>query len=431
MLNRRWWDVVAVAVVAVIVVITLIDTPIGPQTYAAWGVLAAFLVVYAAYFRGRLGFKDSGHHLAITALLFVILTAGTAFEASFATMQTFAYPYLWVTAPSTRRAVSSNVVLSLGVALGYALHYGWAGALVGAGVAGLSLAFSIGLGLWITRIAEIGDERARLLEELQAAQGELAALHRDAGVTDERARLAREIHDTIAQSLTGLVMVAQRTGNRLSGTDGTPVDAVRAAAAREDVALIEEMAREALTEARGLVAALAPVDVGSTLADALGRLAATFERETGVEVDVRADAAGLGRELEVLLLRTAQEGLANVRKHAHARHAWITLGTGGGAARLTVRDDGVGPGDARPGEGGFGLSGLRDRLALADGRVAFGAAPDGGTELAVEVPLGGASTRLDAASTRLDAAPSRRVDGTAAGRWPGAAPAGSEREANG
>ncbi|WP_395244392.1 sensor histidine kinase [Agromyces sp. MMS24-K17] len=383
MLNRRWWDVVAVAVVAVIVVITLIEPPVEASTIGAWVVLAVFLVAYAAYFRGRLGHEESAHHLAITAALAVMLAAGTAFEASFATFQAFAYPYVWVTAPSTRRAVISNVVLAVAVAAGYAIHYGADGLLAGVGIAGLSLAFSLAIGLWITRIAEEGEERARLLEELQAAQGELAAMHRDAGVTEERARLAREIHDTIAQSLTGLVMVAQRAGNRLGAA--SPADAATAAA-RADVALMEEMARDALTEARGLVAALAPVEVGSTLADALRRLAATFERETGVEVTVEADAPRLGRELEVLLLRSAQEGLANVRKHARAGHASIALTGGADLARLTVRDDGVGPGDAAPGDGGFGLVGLRDRLAIAGGRVEFGAAPGGGTLLTVEVP---------------------------------------------
>ena len=133
-------------------------------------------------------------------------------------------------------------------------------------------------------------------------------------MTDERGRLAREIHDTIAQSLTGLVMVAQRAGNRLE-----PVDGEAAASVRGDIELMEQMAREALTEARGLVASLTPVEPDAGLAEALRRLATSFERETGVAVTVTADAAGLDRELEVVLLRCAQEALANVRKHAKAR----------------------------------------------------------------------------------------------------------------
>lgn len=394
MLNRRWWDVVAITVVAVIFVFTLVEPPPEAPEFAVWALLGAFLITYFAYLRGRLGHDDPAQHVVITVVLAIVLAVGTALEPSFATFQAFAYPFVWVTSPSTRRAVIASVALAAAVATGYTVHVGLEGLPAGVGMATLSLIFATALGLWITRIAEFGDERARLLEELQAAQGELATMHRDAGVTAERARLAREIHDTIAQSLTGLVMVAQRAGNRLGtgtiaeGAVAAPTDLV---GARADVALIEEMARDALTEARGLVAALAPVDVGSTLADALHRLAATFQRETGVEVSVEADAPGLGRELEVLLLRSAQEGLANVRKHAHAGHATITLTSGDGGARLTVRDDGVGPGEvaaagvAADGSG-FGLAGLRDRLALAGGRVDFGAAPGGGTLLTVEVP---------------------------------------------
>ena len=139
-------------------------------------------------------------------------------------------------------------------------------------------------------------------------------MHRDAGVTDERARLAREIHDTIAQSLTGLVMVAQRAGNRLEPLEGEP-----AASVRGDVELMEQMAREALdrgARARGFAHARRRRRRTRRRARAARR--ASFERETGVSVTVSADVAGLDRELEVVLLRSAQEALANVRKHARA-----------------------------------------------------------------------------------------------------------------
>ncbi|QEO14047.1 sensor histidine kinase [Agromyces intestinalis] len=402
MLNRRWWDAAAVAVALVVTVINALDTPYGPHTWGTWAVAAAFLLSYAVYLRGRIGSTSPGHHIAVTLVLSALIFAGTAIEPSFAVLQAIAYPFVWITAPSTRRAVEASVALSFAVALGYPVHSGVDGILPGIGIAVLSLAFSIALGLWISHIAEVGEEHARLLEEFQAAQGELAALHRDAGVTQERARLAREIHDTIAQSLTGLVMVAQRTGNRLGGVPGESAEL-----ARRDVALIEEMARDALTEARGLVASLAPVEVDTTLADALGRLASSFERETGVQVTVRADAPGLGRELEVVLLRAAQEGLANVRKHAGAANAWIELRAAPDAARLSVRDDGVGPGPSEGhalGELGFGLAGLRDRVGLAGGRIAFGAAPGGGALLSVEVPRGGKGSDGAAGATGPDAA---------------------------
>ncbi|MCM3657887.1 sensor histidine kinase [Agromyces mediolanus] len=379
MLNRRWWDLAAVAVSAVVVTFGLVFPPYGPQDWGSWSVVAVFLLVYVGYLRWRIGSEDPRHHVAITAILVTVVFAGTAFDSGAATLQAFAYPFLWITAPSTKRAIVGNVLLAVAVAAGYAVGLGPTGVLAGIGVGALSLAFSLALGLWITRIAEVGEERARLLDELQAAQGQLAAMHRETGVTEERARLAREIHDTIAQSLTGLVMLAQRAERRL---DAPSPDV---AAARSDLGLIEEMAREALTEARGLVAAVSPIALDTTLADALGRLAAAFERETGVAVALEARAPGLGRELEVVLLRASQEGLANVRKHARARHASLTVETADGMVRLIVRDDGVGPGpDDAP---GFGLAGLRERVALAGGRVSFGPATGGGAELRVELPV--------------------------------------------
>jgi signal transduction histidine kinase len=388
MQNVRWWDAAAVAVAVVIVAVSLLDPPFGVDDAATWAAAGAFLLVHLAWGRRCVPVATPRRHLAVAIAYAVILAIGTAIEPSFAILQAFLYPFVWSTSPSTRSAIVANLLIAVAIVVGYAIRHWPAGLVTGAVIAALSVGFSIALGLWITRIAEYGEERGRLLADLQAAQGQLAAMHRDAGVADERARLAREIHDTIAQSLTGLVMVAQRTARRLAAVEG---DA--AASARSDVELMEQMAREALTEARGLVASLAPVESEAGLADALRRLASGFERETGVRVTVDADASGLGRELEVVLLRCAQEGLANVRKHAHADRARVTVAAGDeGDVMLEVRDDGIGPGDAVPGDDGFGLAGMRDRVALVGGRVEFGPGEGGGTVLRVTVP------RTDAAA---------------------------------
>lgn len=392
MVNRRWWDLAVLAMVAVIGSITAREPPYGPSEWLAWGALAAFVLFYLAYGRARIGLEQVRHLAVVTVAFSVILAVGCAGDPSFASVQALLYPFVWISSPTKRSAILANLALGVSLVVGYVAHFGPSGLLPGLSIAALSVGFSVAFGLWIWRIAEYGDERGRLLDELQAAQGELAAMHREAGVADERGRVAREIHDTIAQSLTGLVMVAQRAGNRLARVEGAPADAARA-----DLALMEEMAREALTEARGLVAALTPVAVQTTLADALGRLAASFERETGVRVHVDAPATGLGRELEVVLLRTAQEGLANVRKHSHARTAWVVVERAADAVRLSVRDDGVGPGDAGPGPHGFGLAGIRDRVALVGGSAEFGPADGGGAMLRVIVPVPGDHPETSAA----------------------------------
>ncbi|WP_400995494.1 sensor histidine kinase [Agromyces sp. GXQ0307] len=383
MQNVRWWDAAAVAVAVVIAAISLLDPPFGADDVGVWVTAGVFVVVHFAWGRRCVPVTGVRTHLAISLAYAVLLAVGTTIEPSFAILQAFLYPFVWSTSPNTRSAIIANLAIAVAIVVGYAVREWPAGLVVGAVVAALSVGFSIALGLWITRIAQFGEERARLLAELQAAQGQLAAMHRDAGVADERARLAREIHDTIAQSLTGLVMVAQRTGRRLVGVEGAD-----AASARADLELMEQMAREALTEARGLVASLAPVDPEAGLGEALRRLASSFERETGVRVTVTTDASRLDRELEVVLLRSAQEALANVRKHANASAAEIVVTSAGTPPEvvLAVRDDGVGPGDAAPGENGFGLAGMRDRVALVGGRLEFGPGHGGGTVLRVVVP---------------------------------------------
>jgi signal transduction histidine kinase len=236
--NVRWWDAAAIGVSAVIVVITFIDPVIGSDDWGIYFTIGGFLALYFAYARRFVAVAPRRHHLVI-ALAFAVLTAvGTAFDPSFAILQAFIYPFIWSTAPDLRSAILANLFIAVAIVVGYTLRAGLAGIAPGLAVATLSAGFSIALGLWISRLVEYGAERSRLLDELQATQGQLAAMHRDAGVIDERARLAREIHDTIAQSLTGLVMVAQRAGNRLE-----PVEGEAAASARGDIELIEQMAR--------------------------------------------------------------------------------------------------------------------------------------------------------------------------------------------
>lgn len=393
MLSVRWWDLAAIVAAGVMAVLTLIDPPYGPPDWGAWAATAAFLLVYFVAGRRMLPTGELRRYLVVAGLLAAVLAVGTAFEPAFATVQAFIYPFVWATAPTTRSAITANVFVAAAIVVGYVARSGLAGLFTGLAVAVLSVGFSLALGLWITSIAQRGEERSRLLDELQAAQGQLAAMHRDAGVTEERGRVAREIHDTIAQSLTGLVMVAQRAENRLAGVEGEP-----AASVRGDIELMEQMAREALTEARGLVASLTPVEAEAGLAEALRRLASSFQRETGVAVSVSADAAGLDRELEVVLLRSAQEAIANVRKHARATSARIDVTATDDEVVLTVTDDGIGPGDAQPGEHGFGLAGIRDRASLVGGTFEFGPGATGGARLRVVVP------RADAASRTGDTA---------------------------
>jgi two-component system NarL family sensor kinase len=213
----------------------------------------------------------------------------------------------------------------------------------------------------------IAIERARLADEG-------ARLAR----AEERTRLAREIHDTLAQGLAGIALNIESALNRLD----TQPDQARA---RLERAL--SMARENLEEARGSVTDLrtSAAMAGKPLAEALGSLARTFTSDTGVPVVLRVDPGlDLPPRMEAELFRIAQEALANVRKHAHARGVDVRLGRRGRTVRLSVKDDGVGGAVANA--RGHGLIGMRERARLLGGRLQVRSRPGEGTTITAQVP---------------------------------------------
>ncbi|PZQ89538.1 MAG: sensor histidine kinase [Leifsonia xyli] len=377
MIRSRWW-LLGLASVGVITVAALVATG-APAAELAAGVVA--VVGYSALFvllrRGRM---EEGSPGAIVLTVGTVLFAGTvtALDPLLAILQCFVYPLVWRLAARRRGAMIASVGIGVAVGIGFAISIpgpdAWQQILL---TQLLSVGFAIIMGNWIWGIAKLGDEKSRLLDELRSAQERLAAAERDAGVTSERARMSREVHDTVAQSLTALVLLAQRARREFAvgGLDD------------ESLELIETGARDALAETRALVAATAPVELTQGgIAEALQRLAERFERETRIRVSVTsATSVPLDRDAEVVLLRCAQEGLANVRKHSGAAAARVTLAADAAGARLTVSDDGRGfPAEVHA---GFGLAGLRDRLALAGGVLEVDGTP-GATAITATLPLG-------------------------------------------
>ncbi|MGU3497411.1 sensor histidine kinase [Mycobacterium sp. C31M] len=218
---------------------------------------------------------------------------------------------------------------------------------------------------------------AGLVAELRDSRAETARLSRQAGVAAERERLAREIHDTLAQGFTSIVTLCQAIEAEL-GTD-------RDAAVRH-LTLIESTARDNLAESRTMVAELTPTALeGATLPAAILRLCQAFENETGTAVDRRiaGDTPSAGMAGDVVLLRAAQEALSNIRRHSGAGAATVTLERRLDSVRLTVSDNGIGLG---PGHAdGFGLRGMRSRVAQVGGTVSVDS-PDG-VRLQIEVPV--------------------------------------------
>jgi signal transduction histidine kinase len=242
------------------------------------------------------------------------------------------------------------------------------------------------------RLMEEDKQRRELLVRLEAALEENAGLHaqlltqaREAGILDERQRLAREIHDTLAQGLTGIVTqleATERAGHRPEQWH-RHLDQARA------------LARDSLSEARRSVMALRPEPLEDAgLPDAIADLAERWSATSAVASSfaTNGEPRPLLAELELTLFRVAQEALANVAKHARASKVGLTLSYVDDAVLLDVRDDGVGfsvgrAGDAGARDGqGFGLDAMRQRLRRVAGSLEIESAPGEGTAVNARVP---------------------------------------------
>jgi signal transduction histidine kinase len=227
---------------------------------------------------------------------------------------------------------------------------------------------------------------AAAMTENAALQERLVAQARAAGVLDERSRMAREIHDTLAQGLTGIVTQLQ-AAEHVADDPG---------AWRRHHAAATALARESLTEARRSVDELRPEPLETgRLADAIAEVAAGWSARQGIpaEVTVTGDARTMRPEAEVSLFRTAQEALANVAKHAgSATRVGLTLSYMDRQVALDVRDDGPGF-DPATGNGGFGLVAMRQRIEALSGTLQIESEVGGGTGISAALPLSPSEVR--------------------------------------
>jgi signal transduction histidine kinase len=244
-------------------------------------------------------------------------------------------------------------------------------------------------GLLGERMAEQSEQRRLAVARLEVALEENAGLHaqlltqaREAGVLDERQRMAGEIHDTIAQGLTGIVTQLEAAEQAHD----------RSAEWQRHVRNAIGLARESLSEARRSVEGSRPEHLETArLPDALAEVARQWSELNGIPVEVitTGDVQPLLAEVEVALLRTAQEALVNIAKHANASRAGLTLSYMGDVVTLDVRDDGVGfkvPARSDWRGTGFGLSAMRQRVNRVAGTLAIESEPGAGTAISARVP---------------------------------------------
>ena len=250
---------------------------------------------------------------------------------------------------------------------------------------GLTVAFTLmGLvagpviGTTIMRSIRQRERLATLVAELQASRAQSARLSREAGTAAERERLAREIHDTLAQGFTSIVALAQAVEPELESDT---------AAAKRHVELIRTTARENLAEARAMVAELTPTALhNGSLPAAIQRQCDRLSAEAGITTTLRVDGElpPLGMATDVVLLRAAQEAFANIRRHSQAGSVTVTLSPMASGVRLSMADNGIG--FENDNAEGFGLRGMRARAKQVGGTMSVTPTPGGGTTVTVEVP---------------------------------------------
>jgi signal transduction histidine kinase len=240
------------------------------------------------------------------------------------------------------------------------------------------LAVGVLLTLIYDRIEHDAAEQRRLHREVSLAQGQLAASERRAGTIAERERVSREIHDTVTQGLASSLLLLE-AANR----------AWPAPASRQDLRQASELLRRNLSDTRSLVHELASPGLdASPLPDAL--LQAASQYVPGARLLVTGDPRPVAAEVRHTLLRVVQSAAANIKLHASAATATITLGFLPEAVTLDIYDDGTGfdpaavapPSDA----GGYGLRAMRQRVEQLGGAFSVESAPGEGTVVAAQLP---------------------------------------------
>lgn len=278
--------------------------------------------------------------------------------------------------------ISVTLCLTAFASAGQVVHHGWtAGAVIGPiAAAGL---VSLLMSGYRTVLAD-STEKSRLVDELRAAHEQLAVTEREAGRLAERARLGRDLHDTVAQSLSSIQLLlhaAERADDHETG-----IHHVRRA---------RQTAAESLAETRAFISNLAPPQLArTTLATALARVAERAgERGLTVHVSTLGTPRRVPMEAEATLLRVTQEAVANVVAHAHATSCEVRLAYRDDGVAIEIDDDGDGFDaesvleQAGAASGSYGLAGMRERTAYLGGYTVVVSEPGEGALVSAFVPI--------------------------------------------
>ncbi|WP_199815552.1 sensor histidine kinase [Streptomyces griseus] len=381
---RRWNMVCWVLFAGMAVGLATMDRP-GASRFGALALLGCVVLCYALLDR----FPDNPvvrPHAYLGVL--VLALGGTAYlGSSYAALFMVTLPHYWMFGRTPRASMGFLGAAAVATLAGTLSRQGWSREFLSETLVSTLIVVAVGvlIGLWAHSVVEQSTERARLITELERTQAELSQAHQRQGAADERERMARDIHDTLAQGFASIVILAE------AARAGISTDPERSA---RQLRSIESTARENLTEARELVGSAhtrvqgetgpggaAAGSVGRTLRRVLDR----FAEDTGLTVDADLAEVACDQQTRIALLRCTQESLANVRKHAHASTVGVLLTRRPYGVELEVTDDGTGFAPEK--STGFGLDGMRRRLAELGGRLTVTSSVGDGTRILAVLPL--------------------------------------------
>ncbi|WP_194238731.1 sensor histidine kinase [Streptomyces spongiae] len=374
---RRWNAVCWVLFAAMAVGLAVMDPSDGSR-YEALALLGCVVLCYALLDR----FPDNPvvrPHVYLAVL--VLALGGLAYlGSSYAALFMVTLPHYWMFGRTPRVSMGFLGLATAATLAGSWPRQGSSLEFFSETVVSTLIVVAVGvlIGLWAHSVVAQSTERARLIVELEQTQAELSEAHQRQGAADERERMARDIHDTLAQGFASIVVLAE------AARAGLACDPARS---ERQLRSIESTARENLAEARELVGSAqrrGGAEAGS-VARTLRRVLDRFAEDTGLTVDADLADVPCDQQTRIALLRCTQESLANVRKHAHAFTVGVILTLRPyGVVELEITDDGTGfdPEEST----GFGLEGMRRRLAELGGRLTVTSSVGDGTRILAVIP---------------------------------------------
>ncbi|MBE1492093.1 sensor histidine kinase [Plantactinospora soyae] len=375
----HWWDVLSWALLALLILLTVVGDLPATARYGSLALMVGLGLCYATTRRSPGNpVLTPQHYLG----LLVLVLGGLAYlRDGFGVLYTVLLPQFTILARNTRSAIVYSGLGAVAITIGGVLRQGWTlDVLTTNTISSLAV---YAASVLITVLTPLGlrqaAERAQLRADLTATELRLAEAQKRQGAAEERERLAREIHDTLAQGFASIIVLAEAARAGLGS---------RPDKSAQQLQSIEQTARENLAEARILVGSapqsgLAAGSVARTLRRTLDR----FAEDTGLTVTADLPDIDVDQPTRIALLRCTQESLANIRKHAAASTVGVVLTQHQDRAELEITDDGQGfvVADSH----GFGLDGMRKRLAELGGELTVTSSVGNGTRVLAMLPTNG------------------------------------------